>query len=66
MKNTELKLILKWMDVLDEINGTIEVNEKYWLILWNKKYGFETEKELNENMRKIKTELQKETTVFNL
>ena len=43
------KLLLKYMDVLEEINGTItEENGIYYLNYWLKKVGFEDIEELEE------------------
>lgn len=66
MKNLEVILNLKWSDVLDELKWYIEVNNKFWLILQGKKYGFDSEKQLHNCMRKIREELNKDKIVFNL
>lgn len=52
--------------MLDELKWYIEVNNKFWLILQEKKYGFDSEKQLHNCMRKIREELNKDKIVFNL
>lgn len=66
MKDLEVKLNLKWSDVLDELKWYIEVKDWFYLIFWGSKFYFSNEKVLHRYMRKIRLELDKDKIVFNL